>query len=181
MSVFLSASSVQVRSFARLSVCSRHASIYNRKAVADTGETSKNVVREDPEIDALADEKDSLPRLQRPLGVLERPTTAVKTWSERRNELMNQDVRLAQRMHLLASLYLLTCAVSLINLIQVERGVKGLFHGSQCYQETRWKNVDCTECHDSRGCTHPNQRLTVVSHSMRPRKRSIFLTSWGRI
>jgi hypothetical protein len=173
MSIFLPVSA-SVRSFVHRSVCSRHASSYNKKTVA---ETSKNVVREkEPEIDVLADEPESLQLLQRPLGVLERPTTAVKTWTERRNELMNQDIRLAQRKHLLAGLHLLTL-VSLINTTQVERGIKGLFHRSQRYQETWWKDVDCTECHDSRGCTHPNQRSTVVSHNMQPRKRSIFLTS----
>jgi hypothetical protein len=41
-----------------------------------------------------------IPLLQRPLGVPERPTTVTKTWTDKRNELMNQDIRLAQRKHL---------------------------------------------------------------------------------
>jgi hypothetical protein len=41
-----------------------------------------------------------LPLLNRPLGVLERPTTVVKTRTEKMRELMDQDVRIAQRKHL---------------------------------------------------------------------------------
>lgn len=41
-----------------------------------------------------------IPLLQRPLGIHDRPTTIVKTWTEKRNELMDQNVRLEQRKHL---------------------------------------------------------------------------------
>lgn len=43
---------------------------------------------------------DVLPPLSRPLGVRERPTTKVKTATERMKELMDTDVRMAQRRHL---------------------------------------------------------------------------------
>ncbi|KIJ59383.1 hypothetical protein HYDPIDRAFT_118605 [Hydnomerulius pinastri MD-312] len=42
-----------------------------------------------------------LPLLQRPLGVRERPIAHTKTWEDTRNELMDQDVRLQQRKHLI--------------------------------------------------------------------------------
>ena len=44
-----------------------------------------------------------IPLLQRPLGVKEPPSTAQKTWADKRNELMNQDIRMAQRKHLCAN------------------------------------------------------------------------------
>jgi ATPase complex subunit ATP10 len=42
----------------------------------------------------------TLPFLQRPLGVKERPSPVLKTWADTREELMNQETRLAQREHL---------------------------------------------------------------------------------
>ncbi|KAH7886843.1 ATPase assembly factor ATP10 [Phlebopus sp. FC_14] len=42
-----------------------------------------------------------LPLLQRPLGVKERPLAHTKTWEETRKELMDQEVRLQQRNHLI--------------------------------------------------------------------------------
>ncbi|KAF9456417.1 ATP10 protein-domain-containing protein [Collybia nuda] len=42
-----------------------------------------------------------LPPLNRPLGVRERPTTIVKTRTQRMKELMDSDVRTAQRRHLI--------------------------------------------------------------------------------
>ncbi|KAF9450286.1 hypothetical protein P691DRAFT_726272 [Macrolepiota fuliginosa MF-IS2] len=48
-----------------------------------------------------APSKDSLPPLSRPLGVRERPTTLVKSTTDRLKELMDTDVRMAQRRHLI--------------------------------------------------------------------------------
>ncbi|KDQ58692.1 hypothetical protein JAAARDRAFT_34530 [Jaapia argillacea MUCL 33604] len=50
--------------------------------------------------DDAASEPEPLSYLKRPLGVKERPTTYLKSWTEKRNELMDQDKRLAQRKHL---------------------------------------------------------------------------------
>lgn len=44
--------------------------------------------------------KDTLPPLSRPLGVRERPTTIIKSTTDRLKELMDTDVRMAQRRHL---------------------------------------------------------------------------------
>ncbi|KAG1745202.1 ATP10 protein-domain-containing protein [Suillus lakei] len=43
----------------------------------------------------------TLPFLQRPLGVKERPSPVLKTWADTREEMMNQETRLAQREHLM--------------------------------------------------------------------------------
>ncbi|KAG0695922.1 ATPase assembly factor ATP10 [Suillus ampliporus] len=43
----------------------------------------------------------TLPFLQRPLGMKERPSPVLKTWADTREELMNQETRLAQREHLM--------------------------------------------------------------------------------
>ncbi|KAL6302989.1 ATP10 protein-domain-containing protein [Sparassis latifolia] len=42
----------------------------------------------------------SLPLLQRPLGVRGRPTSLVKTWAQTREELMDQEMRMQKRNHL---------------------------------------------------------------------------------
>ncbi|KAG1748270.1 ATPase assembly factor ATP10 [Suillus paluster] len=43
----------------------------------------------------------TLPFLQRPLGVKESPSSVLKTWADTREEMMNQETRLAQREHLM--------------------------------------------------------------------------------
>ncbi|KAG1776363.1 ATPase assembly factor ATP10 [Suillus placidus] len=53
-----------------------------------------------PSANAPLDEL-TLPFLQRPLGVKERPSPVLKTWADTREELMNQETRLAQREHLM--------------------------------------------------------------------------------
>ncbi|OJA08408.1 hypothetical protein AZE42_00994 [Rhizopogon vesiculosus] len=50
---------------------------------------------------ALPDDDLTLPFLQRPLGVKERPSPVLKTWADTREELMDQETRLAQRKHLM--------------------------------------------------------------------------------
>ncbi|KXN89325.1 Mitochondrial ATPase complex subunit ATP10 [Leucoagaricus sp. SymC.cos] len=45
--------------------------------------------------------KDALPPLSRPLGVRQRPTTLIKSTTDRLKELMDTDVRMAQRRHLI--------------------------------------------------------------------------------
>ena len=52
----------------------------------------------------LANGEESVPLLKRPLGVGRYPTIETKSWTDKRNELMDQDVRLKQRKHLLALL-----------------------------------------------------------------------------
>lgn len=42
----------------------------------------------------------SLPLLQRPLGIKDRPAAHNKTWDDARKELMDQETRLQQRQHL---------------------------------------------------------------------------------
>lgn len=51
-----------------------------------------------------APKNDSLPPLSRPLGVRERPTTIVKSTTDRLKKLMDTDVRMAQRRHLFVEL-----------------------------------------------------------------------------
>ena len=48
----------------------------------------------------VEDELPSLPILQKPLGVKERPTALARTWEERKADLLNQEKRLEQRRHL---------------------------------------------------------------------------------
>ena len=50
--------------------------------------------------------------LSRPLGVTERPTTVLKTRTDKIKELMDKDVRMAQRRHLFVSLYPSSCSCS---------------------------------------------------------------------
>jgi mitochondrial ATPase complex subunit ATP10 len=45
-------------------------------------------------------ERGTLSLLQRPLGVTEPPQSRAKTWSEKRDELLDQDIRMAKRRHL---------------------------------------------------------------------------------
>lgn len=53
-----------------------------------------------PSAKATPDELTVLPFLQHPLGVKEKPSPVLKTWADTREELMNQETRLAQREHL---------------------------------------------------------------------------------
>ena len=92
---------MSIRSFVHRSICLRYASSSSsNKNLA--GVTKKDAHEKDIQADTLEDEP--LPLLQRPLGVPERPTTVVRTWADKRNDLMNQDIRLAQRKHLLVNL-----------------------------------------------------------------------------
>lgn len=50
----------------------------------------------------------SLPPLNRPLGVRQRPTTIAKTTRQMLGDLMDQDARMAQRRHLYVKLHCLT-------------------------------------------------------------------------
>lgn len=52
------------------------------------------------EIEGLDPKPGVLPPLNRPLGVRERPTTIVKTRTQKMKDLMDSDVRTAQRRHL---------------------------------------------------------------------------------
>ncbi|TDL22825.1 hypothetical protein BD410DRAFT_199975 [Rickenella mellea] len=58
--------------------------------------TPKDVVAQE---DKQAQE-DVLPFLPRPLGVVDPPSTLRKTWTEKTQELMDQDVRMARRKHI---------------------------------------------------------------------------------
>ncbi|KAG2050033.1 hypothetical protein BDR06DRAFT_960726 [Suillus hirtellus] len=53
-----------------------------------------------PSAKATPDELTVLPFLRHPLGVKEKPSPVLKTWADTREELMNQETRLAQREHL---------------------------------------------------------------------------------
>ncbi|KAF8887588.1 ATP10 protein-domain-containing protein [Infundibulicybe gibba] len=48
-----------------------------------------------------AENTHGLPSLNRPLGVRDRPTTVIKTRTQKMKDLMDQDVRMAQRRHLI--------------------------------------------------------------------------------
>ncbi|TFK72087.1 hypothetical protein BDN72DRAFT_763905 [Pluteus cervinus] len=60
-----------------------------------------------------------LPPLSRPLGVRERPTTLVKTRTDRLKELMDTDVRMAQRRHLCGRVLMV---------VRIKEASKGYFH-----------------------------------------------------
>jgi ATPase complex subunit ATP10 len=70
---------------------------------------------------------DALPPLSRPLGVRERPTTLLKSTTERLKDLMDTDVRMAQRRHLLVTrVPLLECTLTLV--ARIKEASVGYFH-----------------------------------------------------
>ena len=71
---------------------------------------------------------DELPLLQRPLGVREKPTPKVKSWSDTKEKFMDQDKRLEERTHLYVSLldYVLT-AFALILQRRAREATRGYF------------------------------------------------------
>ncbi|KIL59466.1 hypothetical protein M378DRAFT_131521 [Amanita muscaria Koide BX008] len=78
--------------------CVRRSLGHTQGRLQDTSNNSKPV----PPTDDVGDKKpDGLPPLSRPLGVRERPTIFRKTKTERIKELMNHDVRMEQRRHLI--------------------------------------------------------------------------------
>jgi ATPase complex subunit ATP10 len=75
-----------------------------------------------------APSKDTLPPLNRPLGVRERPTTLVKSTKDRLKELMDTDVRMAQRRHLFVALALcLRCTLTAV-VGRIKEASVGYFH-----------------------------------------------------
>ena len=67
--------------------------------------------------------------LSRPLGVTERPTTVLKTRTDKIKELMDKDVRMAQRRHLFVSLYpLLLLRLMSVWACRIKEAGKGYFH-----------------------------------------------------
>ncbi|KAF5357196.1 hypothetical protein D9756_006596 [Leucocoprinus leucothites] len=71
--------------------------------------------------------KDALPPLSRPLGVRERPTTLIKSTKERLKDLMDTDVRMAQRRHLFVVIALLfECTLTVV--ARIKEASVGYFH-----------------------------------------------------
>ncbi|KLO09002.1 hypothetical protein SCHPADRAFT_834571 [Schizopora paradoxa] len=65
-----------------------------------SSETSSEASDKGTDATTSKQDEDILPFLQRPLGVDEPPSTYKKSWKERTEELMDQDVRLARRRHI---------------------------------------------------------------------------------
>lgn len=75
-----------------------------------------------------APSKDTLPPLSRPLGVRERPTTLIKSTTDRLKELMDTDVRMAQRRHLFVTVaFLFGCTLTIV-IIRIKEASVGYFH-----------------------------------------------------
>ena len=62
--------------------------------------TSRSVQADPAESENGNKDKDDIPMLRRPLGVAEKPTSLKKTWEETKEELMDQEKRMAKRTHL---------------------------------------------------------------------------------
>lgn len=75
-----------------------------------------------------APKNDSLPPLSRPLGVRERPSTVVKTTTDRLKELMDTDVRMAQRRHLFVVIVISSTRCILIAVVRIKEATTGYFH-----------------------------------------------------
>lgn len=63
-------------------------------------QTPKEGVTNPTETKDTSDETPAIPPLRRPLGVLDVPTTKIKTLSERSADLLNQEKQLEKRRHL---------------------------------------------------------------------------------
>lgn len=75
---------------------------------------------------AVPKEPDTLPLLQRPLGVREPPTSRAKTWSEKRDDLLNQDIRMEKRRHLCVY-SCISVWISLTRITRIKEASKGYF------------------------------------------------------
>jgi ATPase complex subunit ATP10 len=72
--------------------------------------------------------RNALPPLSRPLGVRERPTTLIKTTTARLKELMDTDVRMAQRRHLFVTVVsLFGCTLTGV-VARIKEASVGYFH-----------------------------------------------------
>jgi len=72
---------------------------YSTQTPEKVGATKKPTETEKP-----ADDTPAIPPLQRPLGVLDVPTTKTKTLSERSADFLNQEKQLEKRRHLCVAL-----------------------------------------------------------------------------
>ncbi len=68
--------------------------------MSDDGPSTQTPDAVDKASEDSKQEEDTLPFLQRPLGVDDPPTTYKKSWKEKAEELMDQDFRLARRRHM---------------------------------------------------------------------------------
>lgn len=118
-------------------------------------------VEKDEDEDAVA----PLSLLQRPLGVLDPPTTVAKTSKETLNEMMDQKKRMEHRKHLYVPF--LAAAKNLSERrIQNQRGGQRILLRSQCYATTRRENVDCADSYDTgrRRRSYPQSHVKAHVH-----------------